>query len=298
MKHHVDVESFRHHISGIILIICAFLCVAIMNALAKVSLLTVPLGLLLFMQNFWAFCFTTPFLLKNPKMLITKKWKLHTLRAVSGLLSYACLFIAVKYISLVNATLLANSAPLFLPFVIRFWLGQKITKTLWFCLIIGFLGVFLIINPTAQLSLLFKSWTVIVALFGSLFSAIALQCIGNLGKTESFPAIMFWYFLLATVATIPFLVFQWQPLSSHDWIILISIGALLALIQLLLALAYKYASPTLLGPFNYSIVIFAGIIEWIYWKVTPQPMALLGIFLICLGGILVIVNQKQKQKNL
>ena len=296
MRKHLMEESFRHHIIGVVLIVFAFLCVSVMNAFAKVALETVPLGMLLFTQNFLALCLAIFFVFRSPKALITHRLKLHIFRAITGLLSLACLFIAIEYISLVNATLLANSAPLFLPFVVWVWFGQKITKTLWLCLIIGFLGVFFIANPTSDLGLLFDSWMVLIALLGSLFSAIALQCVRTLGSTESPLTTVTYYFLIASIATLPFAVLQWQHLSRRDWLMLFEIAVLLALIQYLLFVAYKYASPTFLGPFNYSVVIFSGIIQWIYWKIAPTPIAFLGIFLICLGGMLAILQQKRSQK--
>lgn len=288
--------SFRSHMIGIILVVLAFLLIAFMNALGKFSLQTISVGMLLFAQNFWALCFTIPFLVRNPRALNTKRWGMHILRAATGLLSFTCLFVAVKYISLVDATLLANSAPLFLPFVIWVWFGQKISKKLWACLIIGFIGVFFIVNPTSPSELSLNVWMVLVALAGGLFSAITLQSVRNLGRTESPLTIVIYYFLIATVATAPFAIPGWKNLEVDTWLILIAIGALLASFQFLLALAYKYATPVLLGPFNYTVVIFSGLIEWAYWKVIPKPIAFLGIVLITLGGVLVITQLKAKQK--
>lgn len=276
-------NSIRDHLLGISLVVFAFLAAAVMNALAKVVLTHTNVGNLLFMQNFWALICTLPLIFWYKKTLHITFWKWHLLRAISGLASYFCLFIAVQYISLIDATLLANSAPLFLPFVTWVWTKTKITLSLWVSLIIGFIGVVFIINPDGNWSHLFDSWMVLIALLGSLFSAIALQTVRYLRKHESTFPIVFYYFLIATCLLLPFS--DWHSLSREDWELLMGVGICLAFIQAGLAQAYKYASPVLLGPFNYTVVIFAGLIDWWIWHVVPSLLGFCGILLISFGGI-------------
>jgi drug/metabolite transporter (DMT)-like permease len=139
------------------------------------------------------------------------------------------------------------------------------------------------------------SWMVLVALLGSLFSAIALQCVKKLVMTESLFSVLFNYFLFSMIlCAIPAYLF-WEPLNGHQWLLLTAIGLFLGITQLLLAKAYTYASPTTLGPFNYSVVIFAGLIQWIFWGTIPNAMGFVGIFLIVLGGLLTLLQQRMKQ---
>lgn len=264
-----------------------------MAALAKVSVEKVSVATILFTQNLFALLFSLPFVIgQGIGALRTKKIALHCLRAVTGLLSYGCLFLAVKYISLVNATLLANAAPLFLPFVIRIWLGTRIAPRLWASILMGYAGVLFILNPSASI---LSSGMVFVALLGSLFSAIALQAVKNLTSTDSSINIIFYYFLFASIATLPFFLFEGNfSFDLRDWLLLVAIGASLALTQFFLAKAYTFATPTLLGPFNYTVVIFAGLIGWWVWGRVPGLMECIGILLVSIGGILTILMQKRK----
>ena len=60
----------------------------------------------------------------------------------------------------------------------------------------------------------------------------------------------------------------------------------MALAQGLTILAYAQASPERRAPFNYSIVVFSALIGWVVWHETPNLLALVGIILVCVGGIL------------
>ena len=81
-----------------------------------------------------------------PELRTSRTW-LHILRAAAGLLSQVLMFVAVKRMPLVNAVLLSNSAPLFIPLVTWVWLKERIGGMVWVSLLIGFAGVILILKP-------------------------------------------------------------------------------------------------------------------------------------------------------
>ncbi len=283
----------RRHLLGISLILLAFFFSSILSAIGKVVMQTVPIGIVLFSQNLVALLLLVPFILmRQITTLRTNRLPLHLFRAITGLLSYACFFIAIKYISLINANLLGNSAPLFLPLVAIFWVKEKVSLTVWASLILGFIGVFFILNPSEGL---LKNSMDFIALLASLFSAIALQAVRNLKQTEPVLSILFYYFFIASLFTLPLMIIQWIPLNQTQWLLLIAMGFLLGWIQLAIAQAYQYASPTLLGPFNYSVIVFSGLIQWQFWGVVPDSWGWIGIALVTLGGILTVVQQKPSE---
>ncbi len=71
----------------------------------------------------------------------------------------------------------------------------------------------------------------------------------------------------------------------------------MALGQLFIILAYKHASAAQIAPFNYSVVIFSGIIGWMVWHAALDMTALLGIALVCAGGIASILFTAKKQSH-
>ena len=81
----------------------------------------------------------------------TTQLPLHIARALSGLLSQVLYFWAVKEMSLIDAVLLVNAAPLFIPLVALVWNRTPITPAVGHSLLVGFVGVVLIIKPGADL---------------------------------------------------------------------------------------------------------------------------------------------------
>jgi drug/metabolite transporter (DMT)-like permease len=54
----------------------------------------------------------------------------------------------------------------------------------------------------------------------------------------------------------------------------------------LIILAYKHATARRIAPFNYTIVIFSGLIGWVVWNNTPDLLSLAGVLLVTAGGVL------------
>ena len=61
---------------------------------------------------------------------------------------------------------------------------------------------------------------------------------------------------------------------------------MMAASQLLIILAYKHATAGRIAPFNYTVVIFSGLIGWVVWNNTPDWLSLAGVLLVTVGGVL------------
>lgn len=268
---------------GGLLIVLAFLSIAIMSALGKAAA-RVPIGTIVFFQNFISLLLFLPWMLRHGvSSITTSRAGLHILRAVAGLLSQVLMFAAVKKMPLMNAVLLSNSAPLFIPLITWAWLKEKINGIVWGSLLVGFVGVMLILKPNAAL---LSNPAALIAIGAAAFSAFALVTVNRLSTTETVERVLFYYFFISSVAAAPFAVFSWRPLATNEWMYLAGIGVFMAVGQLLIILAYQHASAGRIAPFNYSVVVFSGLIGWLVWKNTPDILSLAGVILVTMGGIL------------
>jgi drug/metabolite transporter (DMT)-like permease len=274
----------KHSVAlGAFLIVLAFACVAVMSAFGKAAK-GVSTGVIVFFQNFISLILFSPWVLrKGFSDLRTARIWLHILRAAGGLLSQALMFAAVRKMPLVDAVLLSNSAPLFIPLVAWIWLKEKIGGIVWVSLAVGFAGVILILRPSLAL---LSNPAALLALSAALFSAFALVSVNQLSNTEPAKRILFYYFLFSSVAAAPFTVLNWKTPTSQEWLLLSGIGVTMALSQWLIIFAYKQASAERIAPFNYTVVIFSGLIGWVVWNNRPGLLALAGVLLVTAGGVL------------
>ena len=113
-------------------------------------------------------------------------------------------------------------------------------------------------------------------------------------KRESSRTILFYYFLISTLISIPLAIATWKPISLQMGGLLICLGLFSVVGQMLFLRAFRFQKPSLLAPFNYSGVVYAFIIDWLIWGQVPQWKSILGIFIVCAGGILCILEANGK----
>ena len=270
---------------GAILTTSAFLCVALVGALAKASGQYTSTGVILLFQNLICLVFVTPVVLRGGwASLRTGKLGLHVLRAATGTACWYSLFFAITQIPLANATLLTYSAPLWMPLIAWIVTRQRVAKATWAGAGIGFVGVMLVLQPQGH------GFTIgeISALAGAVFLAVAMMSVRWLGATEPVTRILFYYFLLSTVMSAPIAVFDWQPFPARAWPWLIGLGFAQLFSQILIVVAYRYAPAEKLGPFIYSVIVFTALIDWIVWGHSPTLFTYLGMALVIGGGLVAV----------
>ena len=256
-----------------------------MGAVTK-SLHHVSPLLTLFFQYAIAFlCFVPSGVRMGPAALRTQRVGLQIFRSLAGSACQLLFFFSLGSLPLLDASLLSNSAPLFIPLVVWLWFRKPVTRTVWVSLLIGLAGVVLTIHPGPQL---LRNPAALLALASGVLSAIALVATNRLAETDPPSRTLLWNFGVSTVLLTPVAVVVWTPPSARAWLMLLSVGVLYALTQWFIILAYRYAGAAELSPFNYSVVVFSGILGWMFFANVPGLSAVAGTVLISAGGILSI----------
>ncbi len=263
----------------------AFFCVAMVGVLAKVSGQYTSTGVLLLFQNAIGLLYVIPVALRGGWSSVrTGRFGLHVLRAVMGTACWYALFFAITQVPLANATLLTYSAPLWMPFIAWAVTRQPVARATWIGAGIGFVGVALVLRPQGHGFGLGE----LAALSGAAFLAVAMMSVRWLGSTEPMIRILFYYFLLSTALSIPIAAFDWRPIPITLWPWLLALGLAQLASQVLIVVAYRYASAEKVGPFIYSVIVFTALIDWIVWQHRPTLLACLGMSLVVGGGLVAV----------
>ena len=96
----------------------------------------------------------------------TKRIGMHLIRAMCGVSAMYCFFYALANIELANAMLLKLTGPIFIPIFAILWIHEHVTLKTIAGITIGFIGVLIFLNPTAEIHL-----AAIVGLIGGALAA-------------------------------------------------------------------------------------------------------------------------------
>ncbi|TFV57338.1 DMT family transporter [Mycobacterium sp. PS03-16] len=271
--------------TGAALTTAAFFCVAMVGTVAKVGGQYTSTGVLLLFQNAICLLFMLPVAVRGGwSELRTERLGLHVLRAATGTGCWYALFFAIREIPLANATVLTYSAPLWMPLIAWAVTRQRVAAPTWFGAGVGFAGVVLVLQPQSH------GFTggELSALAGALLLAVAMMSVRWLGATEPVTRILFYYFLLSTVLSVPIALADWAPIPSRAWPWLIALGVAQVLSQILIVIAYRYAPAEKLGAFIYSVIVFTAVIDWIVWHHRPTVLTYVGMALVIGGGLIAV----------
>jgi drug/metabolite transporter (DMT)-like permease len=279
---------------GIIFSLGAYICLAIAATIVQSFDPTFPTIQIIFIQSIISLLFILPSFFKKKLYHFRKTLiPLHLVRAVAGIASFFCFFIAIKKMTLIDATVLTYTAPFYTPIIWSLWTKEKAEKGVWYSIILGFIGVALILKPTHHI---LKAGSAI-GFSAGIFSSIALVAIKRLNqKMESLTRTLFCYFLFGTILTLPFAIISWKNPTWIQAVLLVSIGILMAVAQLFLTSSYRHGTASFLSPLAYSTIIFTGLISWIYLKQIPGWLSLIGGLLIIIGGTLSYIIKVKPSK--
>lgn len=268
---------------GAVLTTAAFFCVALVGTLAKVSGQYTSTGVLLLSQNAICLVFLLPVAVKGGwRSLRTSRIGLHLLRAGAGTACWYALFFAIERIPLANATLLTYSAPLWMPLIAWAVTRQRVAAATWIGAGLGFAGVVLVLQPQGHDLRIGE----LSALAGALTLAVAMMTVRWLGATEPVTRILVYYFGLSTLLSMPIAVADWAPVPLSVWPWLTGLGFAQLFSQILIVVAYRYASAEKLGPFIYTVIVFTAVIDWAVWDHAPTLSTYLGMILVIGGGVM------------
>jgi drug/metabolite transporter (DMT)-like permease len=265
--------------------VLAALFFAGMGAAVKAASRDLPTAMVVFFRNGVGLAVLLPWLARGGWLALrTRHFGEHLFRGATGLLAMFCLFYAIAHMRLADAILINQSVPLVLPLVERFWLGERIARRLWWPIGVGFVGLLLILRPGSDL---FEP-VALVALVSTLFASVAQVGIRRLTQTEPVTRIVFYFGLISTVASALPLPLVWTTPTRGLLAVLLVMGALATAGQLCLTRAYSCAPAARVGPFIYTGVVFAGVLDLLLWGTLPDGLFLLGASMVSLAAILAL----------
>lgn len=198
-------------------------------------------------------------------------------RGVLGVLAISLSFFALHHLTLVNASVLFQTSPLFIFLLSHIYLNEKVSLREWLLLFVAFVGIGLVLKPNLGI----MTWPALGGLLGAFFAGMAHTIIRALRRTDGVFTIVFYYSVVATVATAPLALADWHwPRLPLEWAIILSLGFLATMGQLFLTKAYALAEARKVAMVKYISIPFAAVMGFLLWHEIPGVWTILGSLLI------------------
>ena len=128
----------------------------------------------------------------------------------------------------------------------------------------------------------------VVVLTGAVFAALAQVFVRRLVQVETTSAIVFYFSMNAALLSLITLPWGWAMPDPATAGFLVLAGCLGGLGQVLLTSSYRHADASLIAPFEYSSMLLALGVGYLFFDEVPTLLMLCGAALVVSAGILII----------
>jgi len=221
-------------------------------------------------------------------------------RGVISVVGMFCNFGALARLPLVESNAISFTSPLFSVVLAAFILHEQVRIYRWSAVIIGFIGVLVVLAPHLsgdELTVAMASATslsgIIYAITGSVANAGTVIQTRRLTESETTSSIVFYFSLFCAAAGLVTWPFGWVSPTGTEFAALASIGFLGGTAHIFLTESYRYASASVVAPFDYTSMIWALVLGYAMFGETPTIMIVTGSAIIAASGLFVIWREHQ-----
>ncbi len=235
----------------------------------------------------------------GPRSLVPRRWTLHLLRGVLGMVMIGCFVFALRDLPLSTAYSIYFVAPLLVAALSVPLLGERVGPRRWVAIGIGLLGVIVVLRPGVQG---FISIPGLMVLAAATAYAIAAITVSLLTRTDTSQSMVVWFLVIMAIGAGLLAWPDWVPLRLADAPLVAGMGLAGALGQIALTRAFQLGEASMIAPLEYTGLVW--VIGWdlMFWRQLPDAWTWAGAAIIMASGFYLLhrerVNRQQPPKPL
>ena len=266
-------------------VLFAFMAITLRLATAQVSAFEAG-----FFRSLFGLIFALPLLVRPGLALLhTRHFSLYLLRSVFGTLAMLGSFWALAHLPLAQAVSISYSTPLFVTIGAVFLLGEIVRVRRWSAVAIGFVGVLIIMHPSASS----YSIHMLVALAAAAIAAGSYISIKFLSRTEPADAVVIYMSLIMTPLSLLPAVFFWTWPDAMGWLWLVLTGLLATVAQVCMTRAYQAGDVSALIPINFIQLPVVVVCAWFVFGQSLDAATAIGAGVIICANIYIVRREAQ-----
>ena len=309
------MNSKNNNPKGITLILIAMMVFSVQDSIMKYIYNYVSLYEVYLVRTLVSFIIILLFLklTKKPIVFKTKYPLLTSIRVVLFFFGFSSFYISLTVMPLATATALFFVTPFLITIFAHFFLKEEIGIRRWSAVIIGFVGVYIILDPNFN-NFDYLSLTPILCAFCYSLSMIIIKKTSDKDNvyTQTFTFYIgaifissIFYFVIgdgqyntSSHIASQFIFKEWFANLEDSILLMVATGVTASAAFLLLFSAYSIASPSVVSPFEYSILLWSSLSGWIFFNEIPGVNTIVGMIIIVSCGIYIFMRERVQEQSI
>ena len=307
------MSSRNNNPKGILFILTGMALFSVQDSLIKYIFEDTALYELYFGRTLTALILLALYLKITSQKLVMKTYYplLTTVRVICFFFGFSFFYISLTYMSLAMANALFFSSPFFFSILAILIIADKVGIRRCLAIILGFLGVYIVLNPNFENF----DYTKLAPVACALFYAISMTITKITSDKDSVYSQMFHLYIGAIGISIIFFIFtgkgqfntfsdptlqfilrEWFTNPTYSWPFILIMGLVASLSFYFVFSAYSIASPSVVSLFEYSLIIWAIIIGYLLFNDIPTVRTFIGVALIIGAGVYIYIREKARDQ--
>ena len=300
---------------GIVFILIAMMVFSVQDGIMKHIYNFVSLYEIYLIRTVVSFVLILMFLIitKQPIVFKSQYPVLTFIRVILFFFGFSSFYISLTVLPLGTATALFFVTPFLITIFAHFFLKEEIGARRWSAVVVGFIGVYITLNPDFS-NFNYLSLLPILCAFCYSLSMIIIK---KTSDKDSVYTQTFTFYIGAIIISIifyfiigdgqynnsdhpasQFILREWFVDFNSNILLMAATGVTATLAFLFLFTAYSIASPAVVSPFEYSILFWSPLVGWLYFDEIPSLNTVIGILIIVSSGIYIFMREKAQDQSI
>ncbi|MEL6099691.1 MAG: DMT family transporter [Pseudomonadota bacterium] len=278
----------------------AILLFVSMAGFVKAATETVPPGQAVFFRSLFALPVILAWISLRGELreaLVPQNLMGHVWRGLFGTSAMALTFAGLGLLPLPEVTAIGFATPIFTVLFAAVFLGETIRVFRLTAVGLGLIGVAIVIWPRLTIEAgeitQAASLGALMVLTASILRSVVQIHVRQLVKTEHTAAIVFYFSITATLLSLLTVPFGWVVPGTRAAIYLVTAGLMGGVAQILITSSFRYGAASMLAPFDYSSLIFASLIGYVFFTEVPTWTMGIGASLVVAGGVIILWREQR-----
>ena len=298
---------------GIVFILIAMMVFSVQDGIMKHIYNFVSLYEIYLIRTVISFVLILIFLIitKQPIVFRTQYLVLTITRVILFFFGFSSFYVSLTVLPLGTATALFFVTPFLITIFAHFFLKEEIGIRRWSAIVVGFIGVYITLNPDFS-NFNYLSLLPILCAFCYSLSMIIIKKTSDKDSvyTQTFTfyigaiilSIIFYFIIgdgqynTSNHPASQFIFREWFVDFNNNILLMAATGVTATLAFLFLFTAYSIASPAVVSPFEYSILFWSPLVGWLYFDEIPSLNTVIGILIIVSSGIYIFMREKAQNQ--
>ena len=305
----------NNNTKGILFIVSGMFIFAIQDTIVKHIYNNISLYEMYLIRTLTSFFILILYLKITNKPIIFKTHYpiLTTIRVILFFFGFSSFYISLTIMPLATANALFFCSPFITTMLAKLVLNEDVGVQRWLAVLVGFAGVYIILDPDFSNFDYLKLLPVLCAFCYS----SSMIIIRKTSDKDDVYAQMFQFYIGATVISIifyfiigdghyntienpayQFIFREWFADLEFAMPYMLILGVTAAGAFLTVFTAYRIASPAVVSPFEYTILLWASLSGLFIFGEMPGVRTFIGMFLIVCGGIYIFIRENIRDQSI